>query len=151
MIDHAAMLALNTAHETETSPLDSGGLNALLGAAFHYEAVAGGRDGFLIAFDQNAAYESVNFQWFKARRQRFVYIDRVIISPHARGQGLARGLYERLIIKARAAGHDRIGCELNLDPPNPGSAAFHAALGFAAVGQARLANGKLVEYQELPL
>ena len=47
----------------------------------------------------------------------------------------------------RAAGHARVVCEVNSDPPNPASDAFHAALGFAEVGQAVLATqGKVVRY-----
>ena len=42
----------------------------------------------------------------------------------------------------RAAGHDIVACEVNLDPPNPGSLAFHAALGFEDVGTASIYGGK---------
>jgi hypothetical protein len=38
-------------------------------------------------------------------------------------------------------------CEVNADPPNPASDAFHAALGFAAVGSAaNHGGGKTVRY-----
>jgi uncharacterized protein len=142
----AAILALNAAHEVETSPLDYAALVEMLDSAFHSATEAAGRDGFLIAFDQDAPYESPNFLWFKARYDRFVYVDRIIVAEHARGRGLARALYEGLFDRARAAGHERIVCEVNLDPPNPGSVAFHAALGFAEVGQAVLGNKKRVSY-----
>jgi predicted GNAT superfamily acetyltransferase len=52
---------------------------------------------------------------------------------------------------ARAAGHERIVCEVNSDPPNPASEAFHKALGFAPVGEALLGNGKTVTYLALKL
>ncbi len=51
-----------------------------------------------------------------------------------------------MIAKASAAGHDRIVCEVNAEPPNPASDALHAALGFVAVGVASLAVGKTVRY-----
>ena len=57
----------------------------------------------------------------------------------------------------RAAGHERVVCEVNADPPNPVSDAFHAALGFAEVGSARLSGtplssmGKTVRYFSRPL
>ena len=35
-----------------------------------------------------------------------------------------------------------IACEVNEDPPNPASDAFHAALGFTVAGQARIHGGK---------
>jgi uncharacterized protein len=142
------ILALNAAYEVETGPLCRVALTEMLGEAFHSATEAAGRDGFLIAFDQDAAYDSTNFLWFKARYDRFVYVDRIIIATHARGRGLARTFYEGLFDHARAAGHSRIVCEINLDPPNPGSVAFHRALGFVAIGQATLGNGKTVSYQE---
>ena len=45
-------------------------------------------------------------------------------------------------------GHDRIVCEVNSDPPNPGSEALHRSLGFRAVGDAQLPTGKAVTYLE---
>jgi uncharacterized protein len=141
------ILALNAAHEAETSVLDRLELADMLGNAFYSANRAEGRDGFLIAFDQDAAYDSINFLWFKTRYDRFVYVDRVIVASHARGQGVARSFYRRLFECARKAGQQRIVCEINLDPPNPGSLAFHAALGFSEVGQAELQGGKVVSYQ----
>ncbi len=146
-----AILALNAAHEVETSPLDHAALVEMLDTAFHSATERAGRDGFLIAFDQDAPYESPNFLWFKTRFARFVYVDRIIVAAHARGRGLARTFYDGLFDHAREAGHERIVCEVNLDPPNPGSIAFHTALGFTAVGQAVLESGKIVSYQECRL
>jgi uncharacterized protein len=148
-LDH--MVALNAAHELETSPLDHAALSLMLGEAFHSATENAGRDGFLIAFDQDAAYDSVNFLWFKARFARFVYVDRIIVADHARGRGLARTFYEALFERARNAGHNRIVCEINIDPPNPGSMAFHAVMGFAEIGRAELSSGKVVSYQSVPL
>ena len=49
----------------------------------------------------------------------------------------------------------RIGnraCEVNCDPPNPVSDAFHAALGFREIGRARIVErSKTVRYLILPL
>ncbi|MCR9176292.1 MAG: GNAT family N-acetyltransferase [Alphaproteobacteria bacterium] len=150
-LDPALLLALNTANQTETSELDADGLRDLL--AVSWQALAIGRgDALLIAMDQDSAYSSPNFQWFKARHDRFAYVDRIIVDASARGRGLARHLYEHLFGLARSAGHDRIGCEVNLIPPNPGSDAFHARLGFEEVGQAVLYGGaKTVRYLEKPL
>jgi uncharacterized protein len=40
-------------------------------------------------------------------------------------------------------------CEVNIDPPNPASEAFHLALGFKEVGQATIHGGtKTVRYFE---
>jgi predicted GNAT superfamily acetyltransferase len=92
-----------------------------------------------------------NFQFFQQRFERFVYIDRVITASYARRRGLARKLYEDLFARARAADHSTVGCEVNLDPPNAGSDAFHASLGFEEVGRNRLENGKTVRYLQRSL
>ena len=39
-----------------------------------------------------------------------------------------------------------ICCEINLEPPNPGSVAFHKKLGFKMIDQAALGNSKTVGY-----
>ena len=83
-----------------------------------------------IAFAQDAEYRTINFKLFQVRRRRFVHVDRVVVSERCRGRGLATRLYRDLFERARATGHDRIVCELNLDPPNPGSDAFHEKMGF---------------------
>lgn len=141
------LLALNNAHALELSLLDAPRMAHLVGEAF-LAARIGEADALILAFDQGAAYDGTNFQWFKARFRRFVYVDRVVVAETARGRGLARALYLRLFEDAKAAGHTRITCEINADPPNPASDAFHAALGFQPIGQARLPNGKAVRYFE---
>lgn len=142
------LLALNNAHAEELSWLDARKFWHMAGEAFHARRV-GAVDAFIIAFDQDADYDSPNFVWFRERYGRFVYVDRVVTAPAARGRGLAKALYLDLFAAARAAGHERIVCEVNADPPNPASDAFHEAMGFAAVGQATLPGGrKVVRYFE---
>ena len=141
-----AILALNNAHARELSWLEPERLEPLVGQAF-LVLRAGEADAVLMTFDQDAGYDSENFLWFRARYPRFVYVDRVVVADHARGRGLARRLYEALFDKARAAGHTLVTCEVNADPPNPASDAFHAALGFGEVGHAALRGGdKTVRY-----
>ena len=74
-------------------------------------------------------------------------MDRVVTAAAARGQGYARTLYADLFVRARAAGHTRVVCEVNFEPPNPVSDAFHAALGFVEVGRGSVHNhSKTVRY-----
>lgn len=140
-----ALVALNNAHAAELSFLSAGRFTALIGDAF-LACRTGEADALLLCFDQDAAYDSPNFLWFRERFDRFVYVDRIVVSPEARGRGLARTLYEHLFERARAAGQQRIVCEVNADPPNPASDAFHASLGFGEIGSATLFNGKTVRY-----
>ncbi|ATC33929.1 GNAT family N-acetyltransferase [Caulobacter vibrioides] len=137
----AALLALNNAHAVELSWLEPERLAHLVAQAFLARRV-GVADALLLTFDQDADYDSPNFLWFRERYPAFVYVDRVVVADSARGRGLARALYDDLFAAAKAAGHDRIVCEVNSDPPNPASDAFHAALGFVPVGTAEIHGGK---------
>lgn len=140
-----ALLGLNNDHAIELSLLDRPRLELLVAEAFAARRV-GLADALLITFDQDADYDSVNFLWFRDRYERFVYVDRVVTAPTARGRGLARQLYDELIEQARSAGHQLIVCEVNSDPPNPASEAFHRGFGFEPVGEALLPGGKTVTY-----
>jgi uncharacterized protein len=140
------LLALNNAHAQELSWLEPERLRHLVAEAFYARRI-GNLDAFLLAFDQDARYDSPNFLWFRDRYQRFVYVDRIVVASSARGLGCARRLYHGLFEQAVRAGHERVVCEVNSNPPNTGSDAFHAALGFAEVGSAAIHNGaKTVRY-----
>jgi predicted GNAT superfamily acetyltransferase len=150
-LDPAAVLELNAAEEVATSPLNAAALEALLQDAFLAAGVDRGRSAFLIAFDETAHYEGTNYQWFRARYSRFVYIDRIVVAESARGRGLARQLYAQLAAQARESGRLLVTCEINFEPPNPISDAFHAAMGFHEVGRGRPVPHKLVRYLAWPL
>ncbi len=120
----------------------------MLAVAFQVGVVDEGRTAFLIAMDAASAYDGVNYRWFRARWERFSYVDRVVTIPAARGRGVARGLYEALFASSRRAGHTRVGCEVNLVPPNPASDAFHASLGFSETGRGAFGEGRVVRYLE---
>ncbi len=145
-LDQDRLLALNNAHALELSRLTADQLAAMLAQSFFARGI-GDVDAALIAFDQSSAYAGWNFGWFRARYDRFVYVDRVVVAPEARGRGLARALYAALFAAAVEAGHTRVGCEVNSEPPNPASDTFHAALGFAPVGSAvQPGDAKTVRY-----
>ncbi len=146
-----AVLVLNNAHAAELSWLEPDRLSYLIGQAFHARRI-GDVDAFLLAFDQDAGYDSPNFLWFRDRFARFVYVDRIAVAERARGRGLARRLYADLFDHAARAGHDRVVCEVNAEPPNAASDAFHAALGFSEIGRALIHDGaKAVRYFTRPL
>jgi hypothetical protein len=138
--------ALNQAHAVELSSETPEAFAARVERAC--VALAAGNDlGFLLAYNQKPAEISANFDWLAERVTDFVYIDRVVIAGHARGHGLARRFYEALFGFAAGLGAARITCEVNLDPPNPASDAFHEALEFREIGQNRLETvGKTVRY-----
>ncbi len=143
--DFAWVIALGNANQVETGPLDEDRLTLLVGASY-LSQVAEPDLGFLITFIPTSTYDSPNFVWFVERMANFVYVDRIVVAAHARGQGIARRFYEGLFASAEAEGYEQVVCEVNSDPPNPISDQFHAALGFTPVGQATLSNGKSVTY-----
>lgn len=119
-------------------------VNALSGPALlallnrsAYQRIAlhnGERAGFLIAFGVGADYGSMNYRWFSERYDDFLYVDRIVVSSDARGEGIGENLYQDLFEFAGSR-VSRITCEVNERPPNPGSMRFHERLGFSIVGR----------------
>lgn len=148
--DLPRLLALNNAEAEAVNALEAPAFAALCGQAFALLAAAGeggAAEGFLLALDHRAPAQGPNHGWFLARERSFAYVDRVVVAPGAQGRGLGRALYGALEERARAAGLAALCCEVNLDPPNPGSMAFHERLGFAPAGEATdPRNGKRVRY-----
>lgn len=144
-----ALLDLNAQNVVETSPLSPERFDWMIARA-RVATFVPPDAAFLIAFAHDDAFDGGHFLWFRARLQSFLYVDRIVVAAASRGRGYGRLLYEDLFVRARAAGIDRIVCEVNAVPPNPGSAAFHALLGFQEIGTATLDGGaKTVRYLAL--
>jgi len=108
---------------------------------FRVAEQAGNIVGFLTALTPALTYASPNFEWFQANRERFVYIDRIIVAEAAQGLGIGRQLYLDLAEFA-APFADLLTCEVNIRPPNPGSILFHERMGFREVGRQETEGGK---------
>jgi predicted GNAT superfamily acetyltransferase len=134
--DFPWILQLNQASVQFLSPLDAERLALLHGqAAYHRVAEDGGEIvAFLMAFREGAAYDSPNYRWFAARYERFLYIDRVVVSASRQGRGIGRLFYADLLSFAADRGVRTVTCEFDLDPPNEPSRRFHAGFGFVQVG-----------------
>lgn len=94
-------------------------------------ANGGGLDAMLVALQPGRDYGSLNYAWFQRKLPRFTYVDRIVIAPMRRGSGLGRAAYADLF--ARAPSDRPIVCEVNLDPPNDASLAFHGSLAFREI------------------
>jgi len=91
---------------------------------------------FCITFAPDAPHAGVNHQWFADRFESFVYLDRIAIDSNHQNRGLGALLYqsvEQLMLDS--AEHSLLCCEVNLEPPNPGSLRFHKRIGFTEIGQ----------------
>jgi predicted GNAT superfamily acetyltransferase len=135
--DHGRVVDLNNAAYPAVPNLDVPALGELLShTSLAVVAVSGGSVvGFLLAVDPGAEYDSENYRYFEGRGIPSLYIDRVVIDHGFRGGGIGRTLYQAVFDKARADGRAEVTCEVNLQPPNPESLAFHERMGFRRVGE----------------
>lgn len=140
--DHAAVLALNERHVDLLAPMDRTRLVELEAAADTAAVIEvdGGFAGFVLTFTSGAHYDGENFAWFGEHYDDFCYLDRVVVHESFRRRGLGSLVYDAL-----ETGCDQrwFTLEINLDPPNEPSLAFHRTRGFTEVGQ-RTSHGLLV-------
>lgn len=140
--DHAAVLALNERHVELLSPMDEAQLVTLQAEAdtAHVIDVEGTFAGFVLTFAAGSAYDGENFAWFTDLLDDFCYLDRVVIHEDFRRRGLGTQVYDEL---ESSCGRPVFALEVNLDPPNEASLAFHRARGYVEVGR-RVYGGHLV-------
>jgi predicted GNAT superfamily acetyltransferase len=151
--DVSTVLSLNAADVTALSPLDHERLALLRKQAAQalVAEVAGQVVGFVLTFAPSSGYDSDNFAWFAERyRGGFLYLDRIVVGPAHRRRGIAGRVYDAIEDEARAYG--RLVCEVNSQPANPASLAFHSARGYAEVGHLSHGPGKVTVMlcKELP-
>ena len=133
--DRDPVMALNERHEHLTAPMDAERLQHLVDVGAVEVFRHDGRfAGFVVTVPSGAAFDSENFAWFTERFDSFTYLDRIVVHEDARRVGLARRVYDALETRtARTA--PLLTLEVNIDPPNEASLAFHAGRGFEAVGE----------------
>jgi predicted GNAT superfamily acetyltransferase len=133
--DRPAVLALNQASVSELSALDAERLDNLLAIA--RRALVVESDGVVIAFALAMApasgYESLNYRWFQQRFERFLYLDRIAVAAGHRRRGAGALLYEDMEDAAGEFG--RMVCDVNIEPPNDPSLAFHERRGYRRIGR----------------
>ncbi|WP_119168351.1 GNAT family N-acetyltransferase [Algihabitans albus] len=131
----AGCLTLNNAAEPHVPSVEDVRFRHLLELSHLAVAAQRGSDplGFLIALKAGAAHDSPYYGWFQDRYREFVYVDRIVVSPAARGLGVGRKLYAA--VEALTPRPPRIFCEVNEIPPNPVSLAFHKAIGFVELAK----------------
>ena len=136
VLNAAAVPAVSLATESE--------LGVLLGfshlAIVAVDAADAPLVGFLICMQPGSDYASENYRYFESRGTDHLYVDRIVVADGARGLGIGRQLYDSVFGLAQAEGRAEVTCEVNLDPPNPESLAFHARLGFERIGEQATKN-----------
>lgn len=151
--DAAAIAAINRAGLPGVTPFESGEIERCVERAtlFWVADLDGEVAGYLLAFGEGFAGIGDEYRWFSARHARFLYVDSIAVAEARRRAGVGRAFYAELAREARRRAAPRITCEVNLDPPNPRSLAFHAAQGFREVGQLRVSDGRFVSLLELEI
>lgn len=148
-----ALVALNNAAVPAVNDISADDL-AFFSAHGHVVSaqMEGRAVGLLVLLPPGVPYDSGNYAWFSQRYDRFLYVDRVVVGPAARGAGVGRLLYEKALALTAEAGHPVLLAEVNTRPPNPVSQAFHTALGFKPIIERENASsGKRVLMQERPI
>ena len=100
---------------------------------------------FCITFAPDAPHAGANHQWFVDRFESFVYLDRIAIDSNHQNRGLGALLYQAVEQRMLdSAEHSLLCCEVNLEPPNPGSLRFHKRIGFTELGRHSPQQGYVV-------
>ncbi|MGZ4428063.1 MAG: GNAT family N-acetyltransferase [Nocardioidaceae bacterium] len=130
-----AVLALNERNVEMLAPMDEARLHELEGLADRFDVleVDGGFAGFVVTFARGTAYDSENYRWFSERYDSFYYLDRIVLHEDFRRRGLGGFVYDEMERVARPCG--RLALEVNLEPRNEVSLAFHTSRGYVEVGR----------------
>jgi predicted GNAT superfamily acetyltransferase len=107
--------------------------------------------GFCLVMPSTTGYDSVNYRWFTERFDDFMYLDRVAFDAASQGRGLGTLLYTEVDRAMAAMGAAHLALEVNVDPPNETSLAFHARRGFVEVGRQDTPYGIRVSMQMRPV
>ena len=144
--DVPAISAINAAGAPGVSPLTDSEIKAIAAGDIRCWVAEVGRRvvGYLIAYAASDVYDGEEFGWFQGQCPSFLYVDQIAIAPSSRSGGVGSRLYRIVEDAALAQGYGALTCEVNLEPPNLGSLAFHRRLGFVEVGRMSVHDGRTV-------
>jgi predicted GNAT superfamily acetyltransferase len=131
-----AMWLINQANIPEVGDIPTiEEFNTLTTMSSHVIVVNEGEEiaGFIILMREKENYHSLNYKFFTANYNEFLYVDRVAIKDGFRRQGLGKMIYHEVFRLAAEINTD-VCCEVNTLPRNDASLAFHAEFGFQEVG-----------------
>jgi hypothetical protein len=153
--DASRTLAINAAATPAVAALDAVELARLMHLSDRHLAAASDAEllGYALLFRESDAYDGEEFATLRSLLggASFLYVDQIAVQQERQGSGIGRRLYEAIADRGGADGVHWLCCEVNLLPPNPGSSAFHARLGFDSVGRLRTADGREVDLLAKPL
>ena len=103
--------------------------------------------GFIICFRENSVYKSENYKFFNNNKNKFIYIDRVVVKDGYRRMGYGTMFYKRLY-KVASEQLLPICCEVNSIPKNDVSINFHINYGFKEVGERDFKNHSVKYFEK---
>ena len=103
--------------------------------------------GFIICFRENSVYKSENYKFFNNNKNKFIYIDRVVVKDGYRRMGYGTMFYKRLD-KVASEQLLPICCEVNSIPKNDVSINFHINYGFKEVGERDFKNHSVKYFEK---
>ncbi len=145
--DFDSILAINEQGRPGIVALDAGELRRLLRLDGRLIVADRGGEvlGYVIVFDSLSAYDGEEFRALRqGLRDPFLYVDQLAVSQACRRMGVAGRLYEALATGVAGLPVRPICCEVNLEPPNPASMAFHQRMGFMELQRLSVADGRVV-------
>ncbi|MBI5422989.1 MAG: GNAT family N-acetyltransferase [Opitutae bacterium] len=148
--DGDAVLRLNAENRPAVATIEAGDLPWLLaGEGHHLVAVnsSGHVIGYLLSFPRDSTYDDTEMaELRRLLAEPFYYICQVALAREQRGRGIGRAFYAAVAQVARERGARFLCCDVNLDPPNPESHAFHERLGFRRIATGVASNGFKIAY-----
>ncbi|TDD43237.1 GNAT family N-acetyltransferase [Kribbella antibiotica] len=95
---------------------------------------------FLLTFTPGSAYDGLEYGWFGSTYgDRFLFIDRIVVDPAHRRQGVASTVYRA--IERSAQPFARVVTRVRSDLPDSPGHAFHTARGYTQVSTQRNPSG----------
>lgn len=135
--DFEDIISINKNSIPEVSEIDKDYFDHMLNESSYFFAaeLQGSLVGYICAFSSDDHYDASEFKWFQElHKSNFLYIDQVGISPQYRRAGVGKFMYQNLEELALRGRYKNLSCEVNIEPLNIVSKAFHEKLGFVEVG-----------------
>lgn len=146
--DLASVLAINNEAVPAVNALTASELSDIINISEKAWVVDEGDKivGVLIVLGPRESYGSANYTWLNSQFTNFCYVDRIIIATSGKRKGYGKALYLALEEHAVSTGVEMLLCEVNVEPENPQSMAFHESLGWVPFQDREHGPGKIVRY-----
>ena len=146
--DFQAVVRINVQGLPGVAALEESELARLMTMPNHHLVVESANSlivGYALAFDRGAPYDGEEFQAFKQKlAEPFIYIDQVATLREVRRTGIGATIYEAIENKAKLSDALLLCCEVNINPLNPESMAFHQNRGFRQLESMATEDGRVV-------